>query len=86
MLDPEDIKQVFFHCHHEDPSGFYANDVDILEFGQKIAAFALAQRKPLTDEDVVDFMLNVKLDENGPNVFDRVKTIIQTVERMHGIK
>lgn len=39
MISEEDIKQIFFHCHHKDPNGFYANDVDIMEFGKKIAAF-----------------------------------------------
>jgi hypothetical protein len=86
MLDPKDIKQVFFYCDNKDPEGFYANDVDILEFGQKVAAFALAQRKPMSDEDVVDFMLTVKTDENGPNLFDRVKTIVRAVEKFHEIK
>ena len=86
MLKNEDIKQVFFHCDNRDPDGFYADGVDILEFGQKIAAFALAQKKPMDDNEVVDFMINTCLTENGDELFNRVKTLIRAVERFHGIK
>lgn len=43
MITENDIKQVFFQCHHKDPNGCYADEVDILEFGKKIAAFVEAQ-------------------------------------------
>jgi hypothetical protein len=85
MLNPEDIKQVFFHCNFKDPAGFYANDVDILEFGQKIAAFALAQKKPMTEDEVLDFMLGINLTENGDALLDRVKTLVRAVEKFHRI-
>ena len=85
-LNPEDIKQVFFYCDNKDPNGYYANDVDILEFGQKIAAFALAQRKPMTEDEVLDFMMHTKPGENGQDLLDRVKTVIRAVESFHGIK
>lgn len=84
MIDKEDIKQVFFYCDNKDPDGFYANDVDILEFGQKMAAFALAQRRPMTEDQIVDFMVNV--DVSGENLLDRVKSVVRTVEKFHGIK
>ena len=86
MLDPKDIKQVFFYCNHKDPAGFYANEVDVIEFGQKIAAFALAQRKPMTEDEVIDFMINIELTENGDALLDRLKTLIRKVEEFHGIK
>lgn len=85
-MNCEDIKQIFFHCNNKDPDGFYANDVDIFEFGQKIAAFALAQKKPMDDDEVVDFMINTNLMQNGDELFNRVKTLIRSVERFHGIK
>lgn len=84
MLNKEDIKQVFFHCHHEDPDGFYANDVDVIEFGQKIAAFALAQRKPMSEDQILDFMVNVEV--KGESLLDRVRSVVRTVEKFHGIK
>jgi hypothetical protein len=86
MLKTEDIKQVFFHCNHTDPNGHYADEVDIIEFGQKIAAFALAQKKPMTEGEVVDFMMNIKLTENGDALLDRVKALVRSVEEFHGIK
>ena len=85
MLNPEDIKQVFFHCHHKDINGYYANDVDIMEFGQKIAAFALAQKKPMTEDQVVDFMLSVELPSQE-DLLERVKALVRAVEHFHGIR
>lgn len=85
-LSLEDIKQVFFHCNHTDPHGHYANEVDVLEFGQKIAAFALAQRKPMTEDEIVDFMINVDIKENGNSLMNRVTSMVRAVERFHGIK
>ena len=86
MLSPDEIKQVFFHCHHKDPNGFYANDVDIVEFGQKIAAFALSQKKPMTDSEVLDLMMSVELSKVKDEVFERLKAVIRSVESFHGIK
>lgn len=51
MLTPEDIKQIFFYCSNKDPDGFYADDVDIIEFAKKIEAFVLAQKKPSPEEE-----------------------------------
>lgn len=85
-MNPEDIKQVFFHCHHKDPNGFYANEVDVIEFGQKMAAYALAQKKPMDESEILDFMVNVKLTENGEDLLNRVKTLVRAVEKFHGIK
>jgi hypothetical protein len=42
MLTNEDIKQIFFYCENKDPNGFYANDVDIIEFARKLEALILA--------------------------------------------
>lgn len=46
MLSPEDIKQIFFYCSNEDPNGYYADGVDIIEFAKKIEAYVLAQKSP----------------------------------------
>jgi hypothetical protein len=86
MLRPEDIKQVFFHCNHTDKDGYYADEVDVLEFGQKIAAFALSQKTPMTEDETIDFMININLTENGDALLDRLKTLIRKVEEFHGIK
>lgn len=51
MLTTEDIKQIFFYCSNENPDGFYANDVDIIEFAKKIEAFVLAQKNPSSEEE-----------------------------------
>lgn len=84
-MSPEEIKQAFFHCSHKNPEGFYADEVDIIEFGQKIEEFVLAQRKPMPEEDIVDFMLNSNLKGDG-TLLDRITTVIREVEAFHGIK
>lgn len=38
-MTDEEIKQVFFYVDDKDPEGLYADDVNILDFGRKIAAF-----------------------------------------------
>lgn len=86
MLKPEDIKQVFFHCTHKDPAGFYANEVDVIEFGQKVAAFALAQKRPMTDEQIVNLMMTVELGDSENPILDRLRPVIRAVESFHGIK
>lgn len=35
-----DIKKIFLDCEHRDPDGLYADDVDIIEFGNKLIAEA----------------------------------------------
>ena len=85
-LNPEDIKQVFFYCDNRDPNGYYADGIDVIEFGQKIGAFALAQKRPMTEDEIVDFMINVDLKENGNSLFKRVESLVRAVERFHGIK
>ena len=50
-----------------------------------MADFALAQRKPMTEDDVLNFMLDTKLSEAGENLLDRVRYLVRAVERFHGI-
>jgi hypothetical protein len=38
MLSKEEVKQIFFYVTSEDPNGIYANEVDVLEYAQKIEA------------------------------------------------
>ncbi len=85
-MSPEDLKQIFFHCHHKDINGYYANDVDIIEYGQKVAAFALAQRKPMSELEIMDLMLNNRTDQNGTALLDRMTVVIRAVEKFHGIR
>ena len=35
-LTPHDIKMIFIECHNENPDGLYADDVDLLEFADKL--------------------------------------------------
>jgi hypothetical protein len=39
MLSNETIQQIFFYTTNDNPEGVYADDVDILEFAQKIEAY-----------------------------------------------
>jgi len=40
MISNDDIRQIFFYCEHKSRDGVYADNVDILEFGRKIAEVA----------------------------------------------
>lgn len=39
MLSEETIKQIFFYCDLHEPNAVVADDVDIVQFAHKIAAF-----------------------------------------------
>jgi hypothetical protein len=39
MLSEETIKQIYFYCDEKLPDAIYADDVDIIQFANKIAAF-----------------------------------------------
>jgi hypothetical protein len=39
MLSEETIKQIFFYCDLHEPNTVVADDVDIVQFANKIAAF-----------------------------------------------
>jgi hypothetical protein len=40
-MSDDEIKQVFFHCDNNNPESLYC-DVDIIEFGRKLSAYATA--------------------------------------------
>ena len=39
MLSEETIKQIYFYCDEKRPDAIYADEVDIIQFANKIAAF-----------------------------------------------
>jgi hypothetical protein len=39
MLSEETIKQIFFYCDEKLPNAIYADEVDIIQFAHKIAAY-----------------------------------------------
>jgi hypothetical protein len=38
MLTDDKIKKLFLECEHNDPDSLYADEVDVLEFGRRIAS------------------------------------------------
>lgn len=40
MLSEETIKQVFFYCDHHEPNAVVADDVDIVQFANRIYEMA----------------------------------------------
>jgi hypothetical protein len=40
----------------------------------------------MTEDEAIDFMININLTENGDALLDRLKTLIRKVEEFHGIK
>ena len=39
MLSEETIKQIYFYCDEKRPDAIYADNLDIVQFAHKIAAF-----------------------------------------------
>jgi hypothetical protein len=39
QLSEEEIKQIFFYCDEKSPNAIYADEVDIIQFAHKIAAY-----------------------------------------------
>jgi hypothetical protein len=39
MLNEEIIKQIYFYCDEKLPNAIYADEVDIIQFAEKIAAY-----------------------------------------------
>jgi len=39
MLSEETVKQIYFYCDEKRPDAIYADDLDIVQFAHKIAAF-----------------------------------------------
>jgi hypothetical protein len=39
MLSEETIKQIYFYCDEKRPDGIYADEVDIIQFAERIAEF-----------------------------------------------
>lgn len=62
MLSNEDIKQIFLHCDNKDPNGSYANDVDIFEFGQKVAAVVAIQAAKKEREKCIEFVMSLNTE------------------------
>jgi hypothetical protein len=42
-LSEETVKQIFFYCDEKRPNSLYADEVDILQFAEKIALFIAPQ-------------------------------------------
>ena len=63
MLSEEEIKQIFFYCDNKNPNGFYADDVDIMEFANKVAAVAMIDGARKERQRCVEFVrtLNVEV-------------------------
>lgn len=53
-----DIKKIFLECDHRDPDGLYADEVDIIEFGNKLIAAARKAER----EDCVSFVRTLNKD------------------------
>lgn len=45
MLSPETVKQVFFYCDIHEPDAVLADDVDIVQFANKIEEVAAIEHK-----------------------------------------
>lgn len=71
MISDADIKQIFFYCDNKDPNGSFADGVDILEFGKKVAAVAEVDGRKAEREKCVNFIAqtNPELAKSLKNLF-----------------
>lgn len=44
MIDAQTVRQIYMHHDDEDPSGVYADGVNILDFARKLEAYLNASR------------------------------------------
>lgn len=70
MLSNEDIKQIFLYCDNKDPNGAYANDVDIFEFGQKVAAVVAIKAAKEERQKCIEFVMSLN-SEVGKALADK---------------
>ena len=62
MLSNDEIKQIFFHCNNKSPDGSYADDVDILEFGQKVAAVVALKAVKEERQKCIEFVMSLNTE------------------------
>lgn len=68
------IREIFLYCDNKDPDGLYAEDVDILEFGRKIAQVAFISGARAERRFCVDFTATLNKE---------VAKILQTQEMQY---
>ena len=51
MLSEETVKQIYFYCDEKRPDAIYADDLDIVQFANKIAAFVEPSLPPRSISD-----------------------------------
>lgn len=62
MLSNEELKQIFFYCDNKNPDGSFADDVDILEYGHKVAAIAIHKAVKAEREKCIEFVMSLNTE------------------------
>ena len=62
MLSNEEVKQIFFYCNNKSPDGCFANEVDILEFGHKVAAVAVQKAVKEERKKCIEFVTSLNIE------------------------
>ena len=62
MLSNEELKQIFFHCDNKSPDGCFADDVDILEYGHKVAAVVIQKAVKVEREKCIEFVMSLNTE------------------------
>lgn len=59
ILDEDTVKQIFFYCDNKDPNGMYADEVDLLEFANKLEAYLTTQIQKAEHARCVEIVASV---------------------------
>jgi hypothetical protein len=74
MLTDDKIKKLFLECEHNDPNSLYADEVDVIEFGRKIASAVEAQARKAEREFCVQVVKS--LNSEVAKVLDQQPEVI----------
>lgn len=70
-MTDDDIKQIFFYCDQHEPNAIIADEVDIVQFARKIAAFIEPQIR--ADEHQRCTQIASDLNTEVGKILDRLK-------------
>lgn len=62
MLTATEIKAIFLECNNKNPDGLYADDVDLLEFAEKLAEVVSKKATLQERETCVKFVRSLNVE------------------------
>jgi len=62
MLTNDQIKAVFLECNNKSPDGIYADDVDVIEFANKLEEFLGAEFSKREQAKCIKFVRSLNVE------------------------